>query len=157
MATGYCAKCSAEGPSSNFTKKAIQHHPRGARAMQCVDENRCEARSRARAVLYGFRADGYAAKTPPGCAILAILRAASGPVDSTVVEACVRIMLRDATDGEIMRDVYHARGSGLIVERAGTWILGEGERVAAVLATMPFNGPHALAAHAALCVSKSVL
>jgi len=155
MATGFCVNCSATGHADNFTKKAIPHSTNGARGSMCVDPDRCDARARARGVLYGFRVDGYAAKTPPGCAILAILRAANAPVDSTVVEACVRIMLRDAPDGEIMRDVSHARGSGLIVERAGTWVLGEGERVAALLATMPVNGPHALAAHAALCVSKS--
>lgn len=155
MDTYYCGNCSATRPRDEFVRRPLHHAPQGKRFLQCWDVKGCEARASARAVLYKFRVDGYAAKTPAGMVLLALLREARAPLDCVFTERLIRLMLPDVDDRIIASDVAYARTTGLVVECVGTWRLAEGERVDALLASMPEDGPHAKAVRAALLVAPT--
>lgn len=134
--------------------RARPYDPNGRKFWQCYDATGCETRASAYGVLCGFRYDGCAAKTPPGMALLAVLRETKTATPSVFVEMCVRRMLPDVADGTMASEFAYARTNGLIVDDSGTWRLGEGPRVDTLMASMPADGPHARAARAAILVTK---
>ena len=89
--------------------------------------------------------ENLAAVTPPGVMLLAVLRAAGGPVERSAVRIAVAITYPDSAPlaKEWGRDLRHAIASGLVIEKGETLALGSGPRVDALLATMPEDGPHA--------------
>lgn len=93
--------------------------------------------------------EDLAAVTPPGVMLLAVLRvagrAAGGPVERSAVRMAVALTYPDSAPlaAEWGRDLRHAIASGLVLEKGETLTLGSGPRVAALLATMPEDGPHA--------------
>ncbi len=149
--TTFCGNCMAVRPRGEFVRRPLPYAPNGRRFLMCWDVRGCEERASARGALYSFKRDG-ASVTPPGVALLAVLREAGRPVPSEYARRCVQTMLPDAAESDIARDVVHARASGLIVESCDVWQLGVGERVGGMLATMPPDGVHAKAARAAVLV-----
>ena len=154
MKDHYCPNCSATRPRDEFVRRTPPRTPNGKALLLCRDVDGCEARATARATLYGFRREGCAAKTPAGMALLAVLREARSPLSDTLAEKCVRLMLPDAVEGTGASDIAYARGTGLVVAHELTWRLATGERVEAMLASMPVDGPNARAARAALLVAR---
>lgn len=88
--------------------------------------------------------EALADATPPGMVLLAVLRTAGGPWNREDVRRAVMLTYPDPTTlrDDWKRDIGHAVASGLVIEDGvrGTWALGAGPRVEALLATMPEDG-----------------
>lgn len=140
---GFCTNCSH--PEAHLTKRHATYDTARKHAPQwcCSDVVECERRASARARVRGFAREARPV-TPPGMLLLALLRAAAGPLPIERATMGVRLLM--ANDGAVAGDVTHARASGLIVETSGLWVLGTGPRVDALLATMPEGGDIARAA-----------